>query len=87
MASPVTLNADTLEGQLAELIQIVLKREQDPDTNPNGQRNIAGQWQMNREQFIYSGTFTIRNVGIISPSGQLIIQADEYLLDIQPQEE
>lgn len=87
MANSVTLNSTTLEGQLAELIHIVLQREQDPATNPKGERNIAAQWNINREQFLLQGTFVIKNVGEINPQGQLIVKPDEYLIDIQPIEE
>lgn len=87
MASPVILQATTLEGQFAELLHILLDREQNNQTNPKGERNLSAQWQVTGEKFILQGSFLIRTVGTINEQGQLTLIADEYLLDIESQGE
>lgn len=79
MASAVTLQSTTLEGQLVEIIELMQILELDPDANPNNENRITGNNSLDNASV--NGTFNIAFTTIIDAQGRPVREAVEYLSD------
>ena len=80
MASAVTLQSTTLEGQLVELIERIQILESNPDANPNNQNRVTGNNSLDNGNI--NGTFNIALVTTIDAQGRPVREAVEYLSDV-----
>ena len=81
MASPITTQATTLEGQLAEVLHYISDLEGNPATNPTNTQSVTGKWIVNQDEFSFQGTFLVRTTGTVNESGHLVLIANEHLND------
>lgn len=84
MAEPIELHGETLEEQLAEVIELVEARENIPSLNPEGIISIQRTWQVVGNAHISSIQLTITYNRIINEKGRPELIAKEYLQDQNP---
>lgn len=80
MASAVTLNSTTLEGQLVELIERIQILELNSDANPNNENRVTGNNSLDNGNI--NGTFNIALTTTIDAQGRPVREAVEYLSDV-----
>lgn len=79
MAAAIVLNADTLEGQLLELVNAIQILERDPNKNDTNANNVTG--TVNTDNTLFNGTFSLPTLPSINAQGQVCFAAVPYLTD------
>ena len=80
MASAITLNSTTLEGQLAELIMAAQNLEASDVGNPNNQNRVTG--TINTDTGLLNSTVNLPMELVVNAQGKAEFTATEYLSDV-----
>lgn len=80
MASSATLQSNSLEGQLLELISKIQNLEGNAETNPDNLNRVTGSF--NQDTGVYSGSFSIPCSSFVNAQGMPTFAAMTYLLDL-----
>lgn len=83
MASAITTQSNTLEGQLLEIVHAICELEANPETNPDGLKNATTQWSISTNDYVWQGNIVIRMTGKVNSQGRLTLTPNEYLVNPQ----
>ena len=79
MASAITLQSTTAEGQLAELMAHIQNLEASDTANPNGENRVTGTY--NTDTLAFNGTVNLPVTLALNAQGKPEFTAAEYLSD------
>lgn len=85
MTAPITSTAESLEGQLQEILIALQNKERTAAMNPENRNFIQG--TVNTDTMIFQGSFSLPVRAVVSPTnGRVTYIVVPYLLDPETEE-